>query len=160
MAVRTSLYCVFILMMSGSCGCAKTPGHERFVPEVDVARKALATVLEAWKQDQPVGMIADTEPHVHITDSHRKQGQKLEKYQILGEVPGDAPRCFAVKLKFSNPVAEERARFAVLGIDPLWVFRHEDLEMLSHWSHPMEEESPKTEKSAPEKVDSKKTNAK
>lgn len=88
-------------------------------------------------------MIANTKPQVHITDAHRKAGQRLEEYQILGEVPGDAPRCFAVKATFSNPAAEERIRFVVIGIDPLWVWRHEDLELLSHWDHKMD---PVTEK--------------
>jgi hypothetical protein len=26
----------------------------------------------------------------------------------------------------------------VIGIDPLWVFRHEDYDLLLHWEHPME----------------------
>ncbi|HVW02959.1 MAG TPA: hypothetical protein VHB77_21545, partial [Planctomycetaceae bacterium] len=73
-------------------------------------------------------------------------------YQILGEVPGDTPRCYAVRLKLTDPDAEERARFVVVGIDPLWVFRYEDFQLIAHWDHRMAEEEPakNEEKSAPE----------
>ncbi|MDB5388588.1 MAG: hypothetical protein JWM11_4234 [Planctomycetaceae bacterium] len=130
-------------------GCAEKPDPQRFVPKTEIARNALESVLDSWVKGDPVGLIPNTSsPQVHITDSSRKKGQKLKSFRILGEVPGDAPRCFAVKLSFTNPVAEERARYAVMGIDPLWVFRHEDLEMLAHWSHPMDEKkTTATEKS-------------
>jgi hypothetical protein len=66
----------------------------------------------------------------------------LEDFEILGEVPGATARCFAVRLKLREPVGDEKVRYAVFGIDPLWVFRQEDLEMLSHWEHPMPPEEP------------------
>ena len=124
-------------------GCGRQPDPQRFVPAPEVAQRALESVLKAWQAGVAPGMIPETKPQVHITDAHRKAGQRLEKYQILGEVPGDAQRCFAVKATFSNPAAEERIRFVVIGIDPLWVFRHEDLELLTHWDHKMEPESDK-----------------
>jgi hypothetical protein len=37
-----------------------------------------------------------------------------------------------VRLHLDNPAAEERAKFVVFGIDPLWVYRQEDYEMLIH----------------------------
>jgi hypothetical protein len=139
MATPTVLEMFLIACLGSLWGCSQKPDPQRFVPAPEVARQAVESVLSSWKEGQPVGLIADTTPQVHITDSHRKQGQKLNAYRILGEVPGNAPRCFAVKLTYSHPTAEERARFVVLGIDPLWVFRHEDLDFLSHWDHPMEE---------------------
>lgn len=136
----TKVFCILLCVYSAALvGCQRQPDPQRFVPKEEVARTALEAVLNSWVEGQPVGLIPNTSPQVHITDSHRKQGQKLKSYRILGEVPGNAPRCFAVKLTFSNPAAEERVRFAILGIDPLWVFRHEDLDMLSHWEHPMED---------------------
>ena len=72
-----------------------------------------------------------------VSDGHRTPTRKLTAYSILGEVPSDAPRCFAVKLTLGNPTAEVRERYVVVGIDPIWVIRYEDYEMLTHWSHPM-----------------------
>ena len=38
-------------------------------------------------------------------------------------------RLFTAIRRVGNPV--------VVGIDPIWVIRHEDYEMLTHWSHPV-----------------------
>ena len=95
--------------------------------------------MEAWKKGEPVGAVAHTKPVVHVIDSQRKPGRVLRNYEILGEVPGNAPRCFAVKVELAGVDVPERLRFVVVGIEPLWVFRQEDYDMLSHWEHPMEE---------------------
>ena len=153
--------------LSGLTGCSRSPApghaHDRFVPAPETARQAVDAVLRAWQEGAAPGMIPNMKPQVHISDAHRKAGQRLKTYQILGAVPGDAPRCFAVKATFSNPAAEERIRFVVIGIDPLWVFRHEDLELLTHWEHKMDPvpdqkaadknatENNATDKNAPEK---------
>lgn len=125
---------LFLLLLSG---CDEPTA--KFVPSEVNSRAALNAAMTAWKNGSPPGPVPDTSPAVHLTDSHRKQGQILEEFEILGEVPGNAPRCFAVRLKLANPAADERARFVVFGIDPLWVFRHEDYDLLMHWEHPMEE---------------------
>jgi hypothetical protein len=70
------------------------------------------------------------------------------RYTILGEAPGDAPRCFAVRLHLEEPQEEQRVRFVLIGLDPLWVFRHEDYEMLAHWECGVEDRVP-VKRSAP-----------
>ena len=54
-------------------------------------------------------------------------------YAILGEVPCDGPRCFAVRLNLEGPTEVQEVRFVLYGIDPLWVVRYEDYEMIIHW---------------------------
>jgi hypothetical protein len=95
-------------------------------------------VFEAWRQGSPPGVIPDTSPAVHITDTYRKPDEALIDYRILGEVPSERKRCYAVELRFA-PERAERTRFLVVGIDPLWVFRLEDAELLAHWEHKMDE---------------------
>lgn len=107
---------------------------ERFVPSSDQAVSALRSVLEAWRQGTPPGMIPDTSPPVYVTDTRRNSPETLVEYRILGEVPSDKKRCYAVELRFA-PERAERTRFLVVGIDPLWVFRLEDAENLAHWEH-------------------------
>lgn len=121
------------------CGSSSGQGHERYVPEPQKAVSTIQTALEAWQHGDPVGEIRGTKPLVYLVDSFRREGQALERFEILGEVAGLTQRTYLVKLSFANPAAEEKVRFAVLGIDPLWVYRHEDLELLAHWEHKMPE---------------------
>lgn len=126
------------LLCGVNIGCGSPgPGHERYVPEPQKATTTIRTVLESWQRGEPVGEVSGTNPKVLIVDSYRREGQTLERFEILGEVAGLTQRTYLVKLSFANPAAEEKVRFAVLGIDPLWVYRHEDLELLAHWEHKM-----------------------
>ncbi len=131
------------LAMAVVCaGCAREPDPaQRYVPAPDVARSAIDAVLTDWQAGKAPGLIDRLAVKVQVSDNLRKSGQRLEEFEILGEVPANGVRCFAVRLKFSDPEADERARYVVLGIDPLWVFRQEDYDMLSHWEHPMPPEA-------------------
>ena len=64
-------------------------------------------------------------------------GPEARGFAVLGPAPGDGPRVFTVKLTFDGPGEAVRARYVVFGMDPVWVFRHEDYDMLNHWGHPM-----------------------
>jgi len=122
---------------------------KEFIPSPAKAERAIEAVMEAWRNGDPVGIVEGTvSPVVHVIDSHRKAGQVLDDFEVLGEVPGNAPRCFAVKAVLSNPDKQVKLRYVVVGIDPLWVFRHEDYDLLSHWEHRMEpsESAESTEK--------------
>ena len=131
---------VFLAVSLIHCGCGKNDRSRQFIPPVTVAESAVKAGMEAWKKGEPVGLVQGvSKPAVHVVDSHRKPGQEISDYELLGEVPGNAPRCFAVKVKLSGSETTERLRYIVVGIDPLWVFRQEDYDLLSHWEHPMEE---------------------
>ncbi|MCX7422376.1 MAG: hypothetical protein NT013_22915 [Planctomycetia bacterium] len=125
-----------ILLACVGCGSSGS-GQERYIPTQAVALATVETALKVWQRGEPGGEIKGTKPLIFVTDSHRRAGQRLESFEILGEVPGETPRCLLVKVKLANPDAEEKVRYAVIGIDPLWVYRHEDLEMILHWDHPM-----------------------
>ena len=135
-AARHDVLCLtlFAALLAG-CGDPAA----RYVPPVAKAEAALKASLEDWKQGVPPGPVSHTKPPVFVVDSQRRELPVLSDYQILGEVPGNAPRCLAVRLRWTSPEKEERARYVVVGIDPLWVFRQEDYDLLSHWEHPMEE---------------------
>jgi hypothetical protein len=128
---------VAVLTLPLFAGCGGSSGVERYIPAEATARKALETALEAWRSGKPAGAVENTSPVVFVTDTHRPPRQTLKSFEILGEVPGNAPRCFAVKLQFSQTDAEERARYVIVGIDPLWVYRQEDYDLLAHWEHKM-----------------------
>ncbi len=139
--LRGHCFCVVLFAACViSCGCGQYDRSSQFIPSVTVAESAVKAGMEAWKKGEPVGLVRGvTKPAVHVVDSHRRPDQQIDRYEILGEVPGNAPRCFAVKAKLSGSDTIERLRYIVVGIDPLWVFRQEDYDLLSHWEHPMEE---------------------
>jgi hypothetical protein len=137
MPLRTGTWLV-LASLGFLLGCRA--GHERFLPAEPKARQALEAALQAWRQGAPHGAVPGTaEPTVQFVDSRRPPGQQLKSFVVLGAAPGDGPRVFTVALKLAQPAAEVKVRYVVLGLDPLWVIRHEDFEMLAHWEHPMKQ---------------------
>ena len=121
-----------------ACGCSNSgPKAEEFVPSEDAARRALATSLDAWKDRGPTAKSDAANPAVETADGLRTKDRTLLKYDILGPVPGEAARVFAVRLTLANPPQELKERYVVLGLDPLWVWRYDDFLMLTHWDHRM-----------------------
>jgi hypothetical protein len=98
-------------------------------------------VLIAWQKGRPTGRVdsALLPVAVYVVDSHRRSGQTLRSFKILGQVAGNGPRSFVVRLSLESPTEEKNIRYLVIGLDPLWVFREEDYTMLSHWDHGADE---------------------
>jgi hypothetical protein len=119
------------LLACGGCQ-PPLPPPDRYTPSPETGRQALEEALTMWREGRArAGAVHGAK--VEVVDSHRKAGQRLQRFAILGETPGDATRCFAVRLWFDEPKEELRARYVVVGIDPLWVYRHEDYLMMIHW---------------------------
>lgn len=140
------------LCLAASCallagGCGGNPSNARYTPPVEAARQALEAALHSWQKDLPPGKLEGSSPAVILVDNCRVPGQTLQGFTILGETPGEGPRCFAARLRLENPTEERRVRFVVFGIDPLWVFRYEDYEMMIHWECGGNEDKDKTSRS-------------
>jgi len=113
----------------------------RFLPAPELAEQALASALDGWKSGQEPSSVGSPQRRVIVADSHRRPAQTLRAYKIVGEAPMDGGRRFVVRLSLENPSQEERAKFLIVGVDPLWVFRQEDYDMIAHWDHPMPDEA-------------------
>ena len=133
---RFSVFLLALMLLIQGCNSKSVSDY---VPDQSAAQAALIKVLEAWKRGDPVGPI-DGKPAVQVGDSQRQPGQLLESYEILGETGADGGRRFAVQVTLANPRAEEKLDFIVLGIDPLWVMRREDYNIIGHWEHKMSDE--------------------
>lgn len=137
----------FITVAALTCfllGC-----HDRtsdFTPPPKLAEAALTKALAAWQAGQPAGEIPDCKPAVHVTDNHKQRQRVLGKYRILGETVARSGRTYAVELTLKSPEEKVKAEYIVVGIDPLWVFRREDYELLMHWDHRMPTLPQETEK--------------
>lgn len=123
MQVTWPLRCCFVLLFAG-CG-SETGDHSRFVPSESTARQSLEAALSAWQRGDSVGSLASMDPAVSVVDTKRPSGQKLIRFEILSEASGAGPRWFSVRLEF-EPKGECQARYAVVGQDPIWVFRDAD----------------------------------
>ena len=132
------------------CSDGRALDRERYRPAPDTARVALETVLSEWKAGRFAGTIAGRAPQIKIVDSRQKPEFPLEEFEILGEVAAEGYRAFAVRLQCAPPRGVERVRYVVIGIDPLWVFREEDYDMLAHWDHAMGPAPPAAGGQAPE----------
>jgi hypothetical protein len=124
----------WVLLLGCGVGCARTQkSYDQYIPSPLTARAALEAALSSWQGGKPPGTIETDSAVIHLVDSCRRLGQRLQSFEVLGEVPGDSPRCFGVRLLLANPVEEQRARFIVVGPGPIWVVRHEDFVMMAHW---------------------------
>jgi hypothetical protein len=133
--VRLPIAALVALALAG-CG-ERGRKAEEFIPPEDPARLALEASLSAWRAGTPGVQVPDTSPVVNFADTQKEAGRRLLDFAVLGPAPGDSPRCFAVRLTLAGPEEELRTRYVVIGIDPLWVIRHDDFEMITHWDHRM-----------------------
>jgi hypothetical protein len=93
----------------------------------------LEAALSAWKGGQAHGRVANSAPAIEVLDSKWKAGQRLADYQIVKEEPaaGTGPRWFTVRLTLQKAAAPQEVRYAVVGIDPLWVYSEDEYKKLS-----------------------------
>lgn len=138
--MRASARCVFVaaLFAAPLAGCAqRSRSAKDFVPKGDQALTAIRTVLNAWQSGDTDDEFVDGEFVYRLVDSRRDKGAPLHGFDIVGEVPGDRGRWFEVDLQSAQSTAPLRVKYVVVGIRPLWIFREEDYDMLSHWDHTM-----------------------
>jgi hypothetical protein len=127
-----------VLVVAASCTGRDAP-LERYRPDAAVARAALDQALAAWQRGDALPLSGEAAPGVHVVDTHRTRGQRLERYEIVGELPDDNVRRFAVRLTLASPAAQRTVCYMIVGIEPIWVFHEDDLAMVSHWECPMPE---------------------
>jgi hypothetical protein len=139
---RAALGGLVLGLAAFAAGCANSgagTGYERYIPPEETARGALDAVLSAWKGGQRFGRVATGAVPVEVVDAQWMAGERLQDFAILGEVPGNGPRCFAVRLQLESRREPLRTRFVVFGLDPLWVYRHDDFDMMAHMEHPSDD---------------------
>jgi hypothetical protein len=127
--IRNCLERLFGLVLTGllvalPAGCGT--GNAQFTPRGDEARVALETALSAWRDGQPCDRVQATPP-VRVIDSNWRDGQQIEKYEILREDDGqDGTKLFSVRLSSKKPKGEQEIVYVVHGRDPIWIYSEED----------------------------------
>jgi hypothetical protein len=120
-----------VVALCALSGCGGSQRDELdILPDQDKARATLEKALNAWKSGQKAGRIQGESPAIEVLDSVWKNGARLTAFEILQPVDksgpnGPGPRWFAVKLTLQDS-EPQRVNYAVLGLDPLQVFREVD----------------------------------
>jgi len=115
-----------LLIVGGALAGCGTGGTERFIPPEQTSRQALEAALTAWQEGKPPGPVADGKPSINAVDSKWRAGQKISKWEIVGEEPGSGPTFYSVRLTLKGSAKEQVVRYVVVGRDPLWVYREDD----------------------------------
>jgi hypothetical protein len=131
------------LVVPTGCG----PWHQsdpppRFLPDWDEAQRSLEAALFAWRDAPSPPPESLDSPSVKFVDKQRRPEDRLTAFQILGRSDVENARQFTVRLTFDRGTSPQLVRYNVLGRNPVWVFRLEDYEMISHWEHDMSQPAP------------------
>lgn len=117
------------------CGCGRADRSELdILPSTDKARDALETSLAAWKNGTKMADVKGDTVGIQVSDRMWMKGKKLAAYEILAAEDTPGPRWFSVKLTMVG-AQPQTVRYAVLGIDPLWVYREEDYKQACEMSN-------------------------
>lgn len=127
-----------LIALAGCGGFTAGSRTDSFVPSPELARAALDASLTAWQAGKPTGPASALGTRVEVSDSERDPARPLRRFAILGPIGTDDQRGFAVRLAFDNPPETRVTRYLVVGTNPVWVFRQEDYERISHWEHAMD----------------------
>lgn len=112
-------------------GCGREGKVEDFAPSVRNARTALESALTHWQGGGAHGTVPNTKPAVEVLDSKWNAGQKLKSFEVLSaDAPAGGPTTFRVRLTFAQGTPQE-VKYAVIGIDPLWVYSDDEFQKLS-----------------------------
>lgn len=113
------------LALCALSGCSNRSELD-ILPAEARARAALEKALTAWKNGQKAGKIDDGSPKIEVVDWVWQGGDKLAAFEIVQAEDKPGPRWFSVKLTLQDSPGPQQVRYAVLGLDPLWVYREED----------------------------------
>lgn len=119
--------------VSAGCRRERNSGVERYIPSSEAARAGVSRALEGWLAGLSPDASGSTRPEIRVVDQTRRPDQRLTGYEILGELPAENARSFAVRVLYRGAEKPEIVHFLAVGVDPMWIFRREDYETL--WSH-------------------------
>jgi hypothetical protein len=126
---------MLVLLAASAAGCQQRTKQD-YTPSAARSRECLERALTQW-QTGVRDASRDGEPNVQLADSIHDQGGKLQRFEILGELPSEDGRRFSVRLALQKPEKEQDVTYVLIGIDPVWVIRLDDYEMFTHWDHKM-----------------------
>lgn len=138
---RLVLLAPWLVVAGFGCGVSPSRDHAPMVPGPAVARAALESVLGRWVEAGDRRSEVDG-VRVELSDTRNAEGARPTSFEVLGTVRADWARGYVVRLTWPDKAEPETAAFVVAGVDPIWVMRKDDIELLMHWEHPMTPKDP------------------
>jgi len=120
MRPRASLILIALTALAG-CGGGSAP-----LPSSAAAREALRASLAAWKAGKPAASLLAGRPAIEAVDFEWKAGKILSDFRVGDEAPGEGVQTLSATLTFKGEPGPKPARYMVLGLDPVRIFRDED----------------------------------
>lgn len=121
-----------------SCGVNSQPDPGRRLPDAKAARQAVEEALRAWQNSPRIERTATTIRPVMFVEQQQPPGQRLRRFDVLGESPGDdGYRRFLARLFLEEPADSILVSYYVFGQGPIWVYRAEDFDMIMHMDKSM-----------------------
>jgi hypothetical protein len=120
-----ALILVFVLAMVLGTGC----GQSARTSDPDEGRKALQTVLEAWKNGERPDTFAQQSPTIHASDGDWKSGLALQQYRADEASLVGTDLNYAVDLELKTPrgqIVKKTAVYAVTTHPQLLVLRMDE----------------------------------
>jgi len=115
------------------------PPVPSYMPEWNEAKSALESALSAWRNAKPPLPDSLGSPSFQFVDHHRRPDQRLLEYEVLGQTDIENARQFTVRLTLEGEESPQLVRYNAFGRQPVWVYRLEDYELISHWECKMDE---------------------
>jgi len=114
-----------VLVFLTGCGRADRTQLD-ILPSPDKARTALEVGLTAWVNGQKPDKIEAGAQSVQVVDHIWRDGGQLMRFEIVQAEDKPGPRWFSVKLMLKDAPEPQQVLYAVVGLNPLWVYREED----------------------------------
>jgi hypothetical protein len=144
----TMTFCHRLLILSALAtslpGCGFVGGsndsRDAVIPDRETARRALELALSAWVESRAAPLLLER-TSVQFSDHDQRVGNRLSSYEVLSMRASDRFPIFTVRLHWQDPGGSSEpdvVEYFVGGTQPIWVIRHDELQMLMHWEHPMD----------------------
>lgn len=126
------------VVFSSSCSPNPRTDPSRYLPDATAARRAVESSLREWQASPRIERTTPTIRPVMFVEQQQPPGQRLRRFDILGESPGyESYRRFQVRLFLEEPEESIVVSYYVFGQGPIWVYRAEDFDMIMHMDKSM-----------------------
>jgi hypothetical protein len=139
--IGCSLILVSIVTACSSCRSDAQSGVTGRLPDQALARRAVEIAMQAWRESPGLALSSSPSPSVMFVDQRRRPGQPLRAFTVLSESESEGFRRYQIKLALAEPDESRVAAYCVFGVNPIWVYRSEDFDMIMHWECPMPADS-------------------
>lgn len=137
--LRVSAWAIVVVANFACSAWHDEPPVPSYMPEWSEAKSALQSALSAWRDANPPLPDSLSSSSVQFIDRHRRPDQRLLAYEVLGQTDIENARQFTVRLTLEGEESPQLVRYNAFGRQPVWVYRLEDYELISHWECKMDD---------------------